>query len=114
MAIYTPIMFFVIFLIIQFAMHYHGTQVAHAAAREGARILRIDPQALTEAEQGAAEYAQLVGGGQLTEVTVQAERVGPGHVRVEVCGRAREIIQNITPRVCQHAEGPIEEFKPDI
>ncbi|AYY12216.1 pilus assembly protein [Actinobacteria bacterium YIM 96077] len=114
LAVYTPIMFFVIFVIIQFALHYHGNQVAHSAAREGSRILRVEPNALSEAEQHAAEYAAQLGGNHLTDVTVQAQRVGTDYVRVEVCGRAREIIKNITPRVCQHAEGPIEEFQPDI
>ncbi|NEE02781.1 TadE/TadG family type IV pilus assembly protein [Phytoactinopolyspora halotolerans] len=114
MAIYTPIMFFVIFLTIQFALHYHGGQVAHAAAREGARIARQSGGDLAAAQTRAAEYAAAVGGGQLTDVEVDAVNVDGTYVRVEVCGRAKEIIKDITPRVCRHAEGPIEEFRPDL
>ncbi|WP_129668072.1 TadE/TadG family type IV pilus assembly protein [Phytoactinopolyspora endophytica] len=115
MAIYTPVMFFVIFLTVQFALHYHGGQVAHAAAREGARIARQSGGSdLAAAEARATTYAAEVGGDQLTEVEVSVVNIDGTHVRVEVCGRAKEIIKNITPRVCRHAEGPIEEFRPDL
>ncbi|NDL58917.1 TadE/TadG family type IV pilus assembly protein [Phytoactinopolyspora mesophila] len=116
LALYTPIMFFVIFLIIQFAMHYHGSQVAHAAAREGARIARTtfdtDP-GLHHAQARAAEHAARLGGNQLTDVRVTAGNDG-ATVWVEVCGRPKEIIKKVTPRVCQRAEGPVEQFRPDV
>lgn len=117
LALYTPIMFFVIFLVIQFALHYHGNQVAHAAAREGARIARQaggTADGLNQARARAAQYAANVGGSQLMDVQVTANLVSANYVRVEVCGRAKEIIKDITPRVCQHAEGPVEEFRPDL
>ncbi|NED96314.1 pilus assembly protein [Phytoactinopolyspora alkaliphila] len=117
MVLYTPIMFFVIFLIIQFALHYHGNQVAHAAAREGARVARQGggtADALALARSSATTYASRVGGNQLVVTRVDAMGIGDGYIRVEVCGRAKEIIKNITPEVCQHVEGPIEEFRPDL
>jgi Flp pilus assembly protein TadG len=117
MVLYTPIMFFVIFVIIQFALHYHGNQVAHAAAREGARVARQaggTPEALAQARANASAYAARLGGNQLVVTRVDATGIGDGYIRVEVCGRAREIIKNITPEVCQHVEGPIEEFRPDL
>ncbi|WP_166353141.1 TadE/TadG family type IV pilus assembly protein [Phytoactinopolyspora limicola] len=116
LVLYTPIMFFVIFLIIQFALHYHGQQVAHAAAREGARIARTtfdaDP-GLQQAQARAASYAGQVGGNQLTDIKVTAGQSGDT-VWVQVCGRPKEIIKNVTPRVCRSVEGPVERFRPDV
>jgi Flp pilus assembly protein TadG len=112
LALYTPIMFLVIFMIIQFALIYHGNQIVHAAAREGARIARAGGD-LSEAQARAEQHAAHLGGSQLSQVSASAVYVGDDYVRVEVCGTAKEIVRNTTPQICRHSEGPIERFQPD-
>ena len=113
--LYTPIMFLVIFTIVQFALVWHGNQVAAAAAREAARVARIEggtPDALARAEAAGRRYVDAVGGDQLVDVTVTVTRAGD-NVVATVSGRATEIIDDLTPRVSQTIEGPIEQFIPD-
>ena len=116
LALYTPLMFMIIFVIVQFTLTWHGTQIASAAAREAAREARIGggtPAALAAAESRGYEYAQVVGNGHLVEIEVDAVQVGE-NVRVTVSGRATEIVNNLAPRVSQTVEGPIEQFLPDL
>ncbi|PSL06774.1 TadE-like protein [Haloactinopolyspora alba] len=115
LALYTPIMFLIIFVIVQFTLTWHGNQVASSAARVAAREARTGggtPQALDAAEAAAVDYAEVVGNGQLVDIRVEAVRVGD-NVRVTVSGRANEIINNLSPRVSQTVEGPVEQFVPD-
>lgn len=117
LVLYTPVLFFVIFVIVQFALTWHGNQVASAAAREAAREARIDgeaPDALAAAEQHGVAYAAQIGGGALTEVTVEVVLVGDDEVRATVTGRSMEIIDGLAPQVSQSVQGPIEEFRPDL
>lgn len=116
LVLYTPLMFLIIFVIVQFTLTWHGNQIAAAAAREAAREARIGggtPAALSAAEARGHEYAEVVGNGHLVDIEVDAVQVGE-NVRVTVSGRATEIVNNLAPRVSQTVEGPIEQFIPDI
>ncbi|TDE00050.1 pilus assembly protein [Jiangella asiatica] len=109
-------MFFIIFVIVQFTLTWHGNQIAAAAAREAAREARIGggtPAALAAAEARGREYAEAVGNGHLIEIEVDAVTIGD-NVRVTVSGRATELIEDLAPRVSQTIEGPIEQFVPDL
>ncbi len=115
LALYTPLMFLIIFVIVQFTLTWHGNQIASSAARQAAREARIGggtPEALSEAEARGQEYAQVVGNGHLVDIEVEAVQVGD-NIRVTVSGRATEIVNNLSPRVSQTIEGPIEQFVPD-
>ncbi|SDT48208.1 MULTISPECIES: TadE/TadG family type IV pilus assembly protein [Jiangella] len=116
LALYTPIMFLIIFIIVQFSLTWHGNQIAAAAAREAARTARIGggtPEALAAAEARGREYADAVGNGHLVITEINAIQVGE-NVRVTVRGRSTEIINNLAPEVTQTIEGPIEQFVPDL
>lgn len=117
LVLYTPVLFLAIFVIVQFALSWHGNQVASAAAREAARAARIDggtPEALAAAEQHGATYAAQIGAGALTEVTVDVVLVDGDEVRATVTGRSMEIVDGLAPEVSQSVQGPIEEFRPDV
>lgn len=117
LVLYTPVLFFVIFVIVQFSLTWHGNQVASAAAREAARSARIDggtQDALAAAEQHGEAYAAQIGAGALTDVTVDVVLVGDDEVRATVTGRSMEIVDGLAPRVTQSVQGPIEEFRPDL
>lgn len=113
---YTPILFFVIFLTVQFGLGWHANQVASAAAREAARVARVDggtPQAQAAGEARGHVVADSVGGRALRNVDVDVVRVGD-NIRATVSGDPLEIIGGLTPRVSKTVEGPIEQFIPDL
>lgn len=117
MVFYTPLLMLVIFLTVQFALSWHGNQVAGAVAREAARTARAGggtAAALADAESRGAEYAAAIGGQALTDVSVDAATVGPDEVEVTVTGRAVEIIDGFAPRVSVTVRGPVEVFRPDV
>jgi Flp pilus assembly protein TadG len=117
LVLYTPVLFFIIFLIVQFALTWHGNQVASATAREAARVARIDggtPAALARAEAHGRSYAAQVGDGALRNVTVEVVTVGGNEIRATVTGRSVEIVNGFAPRVSHTVQGPIEEFRPDL
>ena len=117
MAFYTPLLMLVIFLTVQFALSWHGNQIASAVAREAARAARAGGGtvvALDEAEARGVAYAEAIGGAALTDVAVDARAVGDDEVEVTVTGRAVEIVGGFAPRVSVTVRGPVEEFRPDV
>lgn len=118
LVMYTPILMLVIFLTVQFALSWHGNQVAGAVAREAARIARTGggtPESLVAARTSAIDYAAAIGGNALTEVDVEIVVVPlPGNtIRATVSGRSVEIVEGFAPLVRKSVEGPIEEFRSD-
>ncbi len=117
MVFYTPLLMLVIFLTVQFALSWHGNQIASAVAREAARAARAGGGtvvALAQAEARGVEYAEAIGGEALTDVEVEARAVGDDEVEVTVTGRAVEIVDGFAPLVSVTVRGPVEEFRPDV
>lgn len=108
LVLYTPLLMFAIFLVVQFAMVYLGNNAASAVAREAARVARTTKDA-GQAHQAGVQYADNIGKGVLEDydvnVTIEDDRV-----RVTVTGHAQEISPFGVPKVSQTVEGPIEQF----
>jgi Flp pilus assembly protein TadG len=116
LAFYTPILFLVIFMTIQFGLGWHANQVASASAREAARVARVGGgTAAAEAAGEARGYqvAAAVGGRVLFDVIVDVDIVG-ANVRATVSGDPLGVVDGLTPRVSKTVEGPIEQFVPDL
>lgn len=117
LALYTPILFVVVFTIVQFALSWHANQIASATAREAARVARVNgggPEALSQAEQHAQQFASQVGGNAFKDIQIDVVPVGTDQVRATVSGRPIEIVGGLVPTVSQTVQGPIEEFRPDL
>ena len=118
LVMYTPMLMVVIFLTVQFALSWHGSQVAGVVAREAARDARTNGGtlfALVQAEQDAYDFARELGGAALTDVRVEVAAVpGAQEVSVTVSGRSVEIIPGFAPRVSRTVQGPVESFRPDL
>jgi Flp pilus assembly protein TadG len=116
---YMPLLFFAIFMSVQFALMFFGNQAAAASAREAARVARAGggtPEALGSARQRGTEYATTVGKGVLLDpqVQVQVQRVGATAIRVVVDGGTLQVVPGLpAPRVHQVVQGPVESFRPD-
>ena len=114
---YTPVLMLVIFLTVQFALTWHGTQVAGAVAREAGRVARAGggtPEAIAEAETRGVEYAEAIGGNALTDVDIEIASASDEEITVTVTGRSVEIVPGFAPRVHVSVQGPVEIFRPDV
>ena len=112
LVLYMPLLMFVIFLAVQFALVWFGNQAASAVARETARTARVYADEARAREKGY-QYAETIGDGVLEDVRITVTVVGDNRVRVTVTGRAQEISPVGVPTVSQTVEGPIEEFEDD-
>ena len=112
LVLYMPLLMFVIFLAVQFALVWFGNQAASAVARETARTARVyDSEA--QAVAAGHRYAAAIDDGVLENVEIHVSRVGDRY-RVTVTGRAQELIPFGVPTLSQTVEGPVEEFEDDV
>ena len=112
LVLYMPLLMFVIFIVVQFALVWYGNQAASAVARETARNARVYVDEGRARETGY-RYAATIADGVLEDVRITVTAVGDNRVRVTVTGRAQEISPIGVPTVSQSVEGPIEEFQED-
>jgi Flp pilus assembly protein TadG len=122
MVIVLPALLLLIFLGIQFALWFHASHVALAAAQEGARAARVanavDSTSARAAEQVGEDTAGLFLSGVaptlLSNTQVVAQVDGAfDRVRVEVKGDGVTIVPGLTVKISEHSEGPVERFRPD-
>ncbi|HST82138.1 MAG TPA: TadE/TadG family type IV pilus assembly protein [Kineosporiaceae bacterium] len=117
LAMYMPVLFFVIFVTVQAAMLFLGNQAASAAAREAARVARSgggSAEAMADGRARGQEYAATVGHGVIENVQVQVNGVADRQIRATVTGRGIQVVPWLPGlNITQVAQGPIEEFRPD-
>ena len=118
LAMYTPILFFVIFVTMQVTMLYLGNQAASAAAREAARVARSgggSPQAIFDARARGMQYATTVGHGVIDNPQVDVVIVADRQIKATVRGQGIQVVPGLPGlTITQVAQGPIEEFRPDL
>jgi Flp pilus assembly protein TadG len=122
MVIVLPALLLLIFLGIQFALWFHASHVALAAAQEGARAARVanavDSVSARAAErvgeQTADQFLSGVAPTLLTNTRVVAKVDGAfDRVRVDVKGDGVTIVPGMTVKISEHSEGPVERFRRD-
>lgn len=110
---YTPMLMFVIFITVQFALFYLGHQIVSSTAREAARVLRTGGTPV-QAQQQASDYAKKIGNGLVTDVVIQQQAAPALTVRVEVTAKPLSLVP--IPQletVSAVSQGPVEQFRPD-
>src|SRR5438045_3973837 len=103
-----PAFFLLIFISIQFALWYHASHVALAAAQEGARTARVGGDAAA-AESKTNYFLDHLSPAVITGRQVHAT-VDTDNARVDVWGTAESILPGFTLTIHEHSQGPIERF----
>jgi Flp pilus assembly protein TadG len=119
LAMIMPVVLALVLLVVQFALWFHGRQVADAAAREGARIARAAGADGTgwegDAEGRAEQVIRAVGPQLLQGASARAWEEGDQR-GVEVTGSAVQVIPllpELTFSITARFGGPVECFRPD-
>ncbi|ACZ84308.1 TadE/TadG family type IV pilus assembly protein [Streptosporangium roseum] len=116
LAMIMPVVLAVILLVVQFALWFHGRQVADAAAREGARLARVDTDSWeSDAKERADEVLKAVGPKLLDGATVTAWQEGDQR-GVEITATAVQVVPllpSMTFTITSRFGGPVECFRPD-
>lgn len=109
----TPVLLLLLMLIMQFALWYHGSHVATAAAQEGARAARVEGGSGTAGASRAERFLASLGREVVGEPQVLAARDGSrGVARVEIRGKAVPVVPGLRLPIRAVSESPLERFVP--
>ncbi|MCQ8769214.1 TadE family protein [Streptomyces telluris] len=114
----TPVLFFMIFATVQFALYFWADHVAQAAAQAGARKARAEADENPggwrgKAGEQARSYIRQLGPSLLVDPEVKAVHPGPGTVGVEVEAGVPTILPGMRLTVHAQSQGPVERFVED-
>lgn len=108
----TPILLFLVLLVVQFGLWYHAEHVVHAAASEGVRAARAEASTAEAGRARAIEFLAATGPSLVRDPVVSATLDGERAV-VSVSGHAVNIIPGLSMPVRATAVGGVERFRED-
>ncbi|WP_434594740.1 TadE family protein [Streptomyces sp. A5-4] len=111
----TPVLFFMIFATVQFALYSFADHVAQAAAQAGAREARAEADENPGGWEGkargvAAGYIQQLGPQLVLGPEVKMLQPEQNTVGVEVTGRVPSVFPGLNLTVHAQSMGPVERF----
>lgn len=108
-----PILMLVVFVAVQFSLTYLGNQVVSSVARETARAVRQGADT-GQANAVAVDYAQKIGSGVISNLSVMVTHPDADTVRVRVAADTLHLVSiSSLSRVSAEVQGPMETFRPD-
>lgn len=110
MVIATPVLILFISTVMQFVLWGHATHVAQAAAAEGARAARVAGGSAADAEETAGSFLRQAGADMVRDPVVDVA-LDDRRARVEVTGRAPQLVPFIRVSVRAVSEAPTERFR---
>ena len=108
----TPVLLFLILVVIQFGLWYHAQHVAQAAAQEGVRTARAEGSTAQAGQDRAQAFLVTAGPSIITSPIVTATR-GSDTASVTVDGEAVEVVPGFSMSVHASATSPVERFRED-
>jgi Flp pilus assembly protein TadG len=111
LVIIMPAVMLLIMLVVQFALYYHGANVAAAAAQDAVRAARVEAGSVGAGRNRADALLARSGSGTLEGAQVSVSRDGRC-VHVEVTGEVASVIPGVHLHITRDADGPIEQFLP--
>lgn len=106
----TPLLLFMILLVVQFGLWFHASHVASAAAQEGARAARVEGSSAGAGQDRAEALLDSLGRRLVLERLVTSTRDGDV-ARVEVAGVAPQVVPGLRLPISAESEAPVEEFR---
>jgi Flp pilus assembly protein TadG len=107
-----PVLLFVILVVIQAGLWFHGSQVMEAGAQEGVRAGRVEGGTVGDAETRARQFVTGISPSLGSTAAIQASRTAEV-TRVVVTGRVQEVVPGLRLSVTGSAQGPTERFRED-
>lgn len=107
----TPLLFLLIFAVIQFALWQHAAHVAAVAAQQGLAAARVQGGSAADGRAQVETVLAQVGSGVLVDPQVSAT-LTVTTVLVAVTGYAEPVLPFLHLPVTAHAAGPVERWVP--
>ena len=107
-----PVLLFLIMVVIQAGLWFHGSQIMEAAAQEGVRAGRVDSATAVDAEDRARQFVVSLSPSLASTSTVHASKTA-ATTRVTVVGQVEAVIPGLRLTVSGSAESPTERFRDD-
>lgn len=105
----TPVLLLLIAFVVQFALWYHASHVAQAAAAEGVRAARALGGSAQAGQERTEHFLAETGPTIVSSPEVTVSR-GPTTARVEVRGHAVAVVPGMRLPITAVAESPTERF----
>lgn len=114
----TPVLFFMIFATVQFALYFFADHVAQAAAQAGARKARATADEQPGAWRGEARdvvdsYIAQLGPQLVLSPTVEMLQPEQNTVGVEITAKVPSVFPGLDMTVHAQSSGPVERFVPE-
>lgn len=107
-----PVLLFMVLVVIQAGLWFHGSQLVETAAQEGVQAGRVEAGSASTAEARTREFIA-----RLSPSIAATSRVGATRTadttRVVVSGRVQQVIPGLRLAVRGEAEAPTERFRED-
>jgi len=107
-----PVLLFLILVVIQAGLWFHGSQLVEAAAQEGMQAGRVETGTAAAAESRARQFVSSMSPSIAATVDVHASKSAES-TRVVVSGRVQQVVPGLRLTVTGVAEGPTERFRED-
>lgn len=107
-----PVLMFLILMVIQAGLWFHGSQLVEAAAQEGVQAGRVETGSAAAAEARARQFVTDMSPSIAATAEVQVSRTADT-TRVVVSGRVQQLIPGLWLTVSGAAEGTTERFRED-
>lgn len=107
-----PIVLFLVLLVIQAGLWFHGSQLVEAAAQEGMQAGRVETGTVSAAEERAKQFVTSLSPLIAATTEVQASRTA-STTRVTVTAQVQQVVPGLRLAVSGVAEGPTERFRED-
>jgi Flp pilus assembly protein TadG len=106
----TPVLLLLLMLIVQFALWYHASHVAEAAAQQGTSAARVETGTADDGRDHAQQFMANAAPALVEDVVVTATR-DTEVARVEVTGTVDSLIPGLTLHVHGDAQSSVERFR---
>ena len=108
----TPVLLFLVMLVIQFGLWYHAQHVAQAAAQEGVRSARVEGSTADTGRTRAVDFLAGAGPTIVEDPVVTATRDAET-ATVTVHGHSVTVVPGFSFAIDATATSPVERFRED-